>query len=573
MKLKFSFVSDRPIGIYARLCNQFAVHPLVFGFGFDDNGYFLEAEGDEQALSDLAELIGSAFPLSCFVKGSHIEAIEAFSGSATELEVDSLALPYCRHCVEQASLACKHCGSAAEVEQDIDALAQTFIEQGSVSYQSANGAVTWSHLSNDALQGSGLLFCDAKALNESLHISNDGIKTLGSIEKPALLLSVREAFANQHNIEHRRYPVQLAADKIGYALSKALYKTGVTAVAISQARPAMLLSQFGERPVVLRPQRMPAPLAAFEPVNAKATYSGVQACYVEGKIHFSAATAEQDLRTDTQALAPWGAACTLEAIRQLDRFQRRSAVLYLSRQHYSGLLYKDDQGQYPWLVQLPHTGLDGGAQLSVAEAIAQLDHNAPKLVANFSKRYPERATVLERDFHGICQFSQALAQASYLVGIATPSDSEELAAQKMISAVEQYQGKVSQRIDFKVNKLEQQGSAYLQVDYRAAFRALMSYTLADESQQVALGYGFIDSFCDFVCNWVEQLDMDIGLDEVIIAGDEFDNNVLLERLRLRLGKNTKLRLPEPLDFDELSIAMGALYVPQLASSDCVFSAA
>ncbi len=47
---------------------------------------------------------------------------------------------------------------------------------------------------------------------------------------------------------------------------------------------------------------------------------------------------------------------------------------------------------------------------------------------------------------------------------------------------------------------------------------------------------------------------------MVLAGNEFDNPLLMDRLRLRLGKNLALRLPDPLGIAGTNLALGALHL-------------
>ncbi len=66
----------------------------------------------------------------------------------------------------------------------------------------------------------------------------------------------------------------------------------------------------------------------------------------------------------------------------------------------------------------------------------------------------------------------------------------------------------------------------------------MSFRLVvDESELDKLAFGIMDSLADYIANWIERIDETTGVKAVVLAGSDFANEVLTERLSLRVGKN------------------------------------
>ncbi|MBY5992405.1 hypothetical protein [Ferrimonas balearica] len=555
MKLRFEFHTARPVPLYGRLCNQFLLHPQVQAIGQDERGYFIEAEGEQAPLSALADLIGRTFPLSCWLTHSAIQPIEQFSGDAVDLKGPAPALPYCQHCLETPRSLCPHCGAVPAVaetplEPRLSELETALMQHGEVAYTVADNRITLCRLDRLTAEDDGLLFSAPEALNDALQISEQGIKQLGSIEKPRLLLMPRAEFAKRHALPRARYFVQQSADRLTLALANRLTQRGLTAVGIRQERPPLCLTQFGDTPVPLALGHAPTPIATHEPGRHRASLLGLTAHWDDGRVRYQSGDSQAEPDPD------WAAACALEGVRQQDRVPKRSAVLYLSRRHRSGLLYQDNEGEYQWLVRLPDASEAPLAPKAMLEAIGN-GGTGERLLARYREVDPAHLdalaalpqTPLAGSFHSL------LALAAWFSGQSSATDPAK-AGEAFLCQALRFGGQAAPRIDYAVERVD----GTLVVQWQRALQACLSYRLADPEQKAGVAFGVIDSFCDFVCNWVEQLDMNIGLEEVILAGDELDNPVLLERLRLRLGKNIALRLPT--DFGPGTLVTGALFVPQ-----------
>ncbi|MBY6094201.1 hypothetical protein [Ferrimonas balearica] len=556
MKLRFEFDTARSVPLYGRLCNQFLRHPQVHAIERTEQGYALEAEGNEAQLSALAELIGRTFPLSCWLTDSRLSPIEQFRGDAVDLADPAPQLPFCQHCMETPKSLCPHCGALPALQDRpleplLTELVQRLEQGGEINYLAGHNRISLRRTEHMTSSDDALLFCRPEALNDALHISSTGIQQLGSIEKPSLRLVPRAEFAQAHRLSRARYRVQQAADRLTLALCQRLSADGIDVVGIRQTQPPMLLTPYGDSLVALEDHRPPAPLSTHEPARHQVDLLGFAAQWRDGRV---------SLRHSDHHLSPdpdWAAACALEGVRQQDRVPKRSAVLYLSRQHRSGLLYQTEEGEYQWLVRLPEASEAPLTVPALLEAIRQGGDTGQRLLARYQEVDPGHLDTLNRLAAAplAASFHHLLALAAWFTGLSDDPDPDR-AGEAFLCLASRYQGQTAPRIDYAVERVD----GTLLVQWRRALQACLSYRLADPEQQAGVAFGVIDSFCDFVCNWVEQLDMNIGLEEVILAGDEFDNPVLLERLRLRLGKNMALRLPA--DFGPTTLAIGALFVPQ-----------
>lgn len=119
-----------------------------------------------------------------------------------------------------------------------------------------------------------------------------------------------------------------------------------------------------------------------------------------------------------------------------------------------------------------------------------------------------------------------------------------------------HRGSNSPRIDYPLTK----GEAHRSLNWCKTLGSLISFRLADDRDSHKLAFGMQDSLADFLANWIEHLDLNIGVNSVILAGSEFANEVLTQRLSLRLGKNFPLKINHRLDLDGNNLAVGGLYL-------------
>ncbi|SHH74169.1 Kae1-like domain-containing protein [Ferrimonas marina] len=553
MKLRFNFNTAQQVPIYARLCNQFLQHPLVMTIAETERGYALEAEGDEAQLSQLAELIGNAFPVSCWLIDSGIEAIDQFDGDALALNEGKLDLPYCRHCQDQPLQGCRHCDSSSDDhwlqgENSLERWVQRHLDglllEGHTLLETRHGRRELRLLAHSGIEDDTLLFCQPKALAESLHIGRVGQLCLSGLEKPQLRLAPRQAFIEQHQLARALYQVQLADDRLTLALTERLAQHGVVAVAMRSQGRALQLSHCDTLPIALSLPGFRHQLT-HPPLHQDARMGGIHAHWDGERVQLSPTTLP-----DSGDCLP--AACALEGIRQLDRVPKRSAVLFLSENQASGLLYRDGN-EYRWLVSLDRQWQTPAAWLA---SVAELGSSAQRMLERVKTHHPQWLEQLDQQPGQLSgSVRDAMAMAAWLIGLSQDSDPQR-AADALVAAALQHGSPVAPRIDAKLKP----GPDGLQLDWRPAFQSLLCYRLADGESSSALAYGFVDSLTDFLSQWVEQLDADYGLEQVILAGDEFANPVLLDRLYRRLDRNVQIRLPAPLDFAGASLALGALFV-------------
>ncbi|QIZ76426.1 hypothetical protein [Ferrimonas lipolytica] len=548
MKLRFSFATVRPVGHYAKLCNQFLQHPHVKAIYADDKGYFIEAEGEVAELEPLADLLASTFPLSCWVTATNTVVIEEFTGEARPLPVALTPVAYCRHCQDKQADDCSHCGTKADGFVDVHGLLETLLEFGQVSYDNRNGRRSLTLLNNLDKHTSSLMFCDPQALNSALYIDNSGVLMLSSQEKPQLRLQPRPEFTEQHQLARPLYNCHLADDRISLALAAMLAQQGIVAVGSDSDYRPLLISQWIDGPAAMQGDQELKPLPVREPVQHRAIVGEFEARYDDGHAYLSRTALSQAV--DPQLAAHYA----LEGLQQQQRFSDSTAVLYLSRHHQSGLIYKNANGEREWLMRLPYADNNPADLLT---KLVETSDTAERLLTRYQHQHGDWLAQLTGTNHRRVRgnLSGIMAMVAWLLELDCSNDAE-LAAEQLLATALGHEQLVSPRLDYKL-EIDEEG---IVVNWLPVLQACMSYRLASPDTPQGIAFGVIDSFADFVGNWIEQFDKDIGLNTIVLAGDEFDNPILLQQIRLRLGRNVTLKLPQPLDLAGNNLALGALFV-------------
>ena len=91
---------------------------------------------------------------------------------------------------------------------------------------------------------------------------------------------------------------------------------------------------------------------------------------------------------------------------------------------------------------------------------------------------------------------------------------------------------------------------------------MLSFRIAGNGDPSQLAFAMQDSLADYFANWLEHIDLNIGLQQIALAGDELTNETLCKRISLRIGKNFPLVINRSLDLDGDNLAVGALYAKQ-----------
>ena len=490
--IRFSFACSHQVPFYARLCNHYLEQQaLPITVAWRNNRFILEAEGNQQQLEALTQNIAKDFLLSLWLTNTSVAAVAKRVGDYTPIEHDDVQIPFCHHCQSrfadsqspefgQLTLSCPACNGE---------------RHGARAPESDND------LSFGALQGYARQFDE-----------------LGYVQ-----------FAvNGHNyqLSHHPFPARRRQhilvcnpDRLGQHF-------------VTGDHHVLALSSM-EKPGVTVPAQ--AGHDTLEPTLHELSFAWNRPLLVLAEIFRQQGVDYLYVQTDcprptvARVNGQWREITTE---RDAD-LPGNSVLIYFSAQSAGRLLTFNDRLKsniFFRLQPLPEHG---------SEIINQLNiRGRSSLVGRYSERFPEDVAALaqtvfsgERD-----NITTLLAISAFVLGLSDPELSTGQLADRVLAAGMTYSGKNAQRIDFALD----QSSDISSLDFYPTLASLMAYRVATDGspQQVpALAFGIMDSLADYLATWVEQLDGNLGIEQVTLAGDEMGNELLARRIGLRVGKN------------------------------------
>ncbi|WP_305813952.1 Kae1-like domain-containing protein [Photobacterium leiognathi] len=159
------------------------------------------------------------------------------------------------------------------------------------------------------------------------------------------------------------------------------------------------------------------------------------------------------------------------------------------------------------------------------------------------------------------QLTGLFAVAATILGLSTSStNSIQYLNDALINKALQNSGQKGHRVDYSLDMVD--GKRTIEWRKKAkTLGSLMSFRLVvDESELDKLAFGIMDSLADYIANWIERIDETTGVKAVVLAGSDFANEVLTERLSLRVGKNFPITVNRQLELDGSNLSAGALYL-------------
>ncbi|GGP57851.1 NiFe hydrogenase assembly chaperone HyaE [Shewanella saliphila] len=612
--IRFNFVCQRPVPLYAHLCNQYLhLDKLNISIGREQNAdtgaicYFIEASAPQAELEQLADDIAADFLLSVWLQHTEIKRIDAKMGSTNAFIVKhhkGLPLYFCQHCQPQfgdnqhplfgdINLACEHCKGHYKLSRelksltkaDIGAMANTLLASKELVLPMLGLQLSLSSnkTSLTDYQQPRVLICNPNSLNSQFCISDSQVLALSSIEKP--LLRVRPC-SDHPNLHAPLYDIQFAENRLLVILCEMLRQKNIHWVYVNQLStvnthidPPLRLAgvaQYWIPTTELQSGKMALPS------NLTCLHSEYH--YQTDQHKFLAKSNADQLQWQVvplhepkaQSADPGNAThinyslCALSAglLRHNDhehhnkaQYVKNAAVLYFGRHHASQIVTVDSQSNAELFFQLPSLP-NSGYEL----CHSLLDSPQKNLLDKFKQLHPAEYNQL-LDLHlsdKDSALTQLMAVAAAIIGAGQinshqgkPVSVTEL-ADRFIALAMSYQDNNAPRIDFPLTK----GMAHRSLNWCRTLGSLMSFKLAGDVNLAKLAFAFHDSFADYLSNWVEHVDQNVGIKQLVVAGSDFANPVLAERVHLRIGKNYPLQLNPLLDLDGVNIAIGGLYLKQ-----------
>lgn len=601
--IRFDFTCSRQVPLYAHLCNQYLNYDALnisIGCDSQDFGpqrYFIEAQGEQGPLEQLADAIAADFLMSVWLVDSSIKVIDEPQGQRTLLEThssqtDQSIAAFCQQCYplfgdNQAAqfgaidLTCSCCHGETRLSAaqkaltltDLKAMAAQLINQGSLALSCEGIELSLKPFAHDACRPQ-LLICNPNTLNAHFCLKDHQVVALSSIEKP--LICARPIQEHQ-KLAAPLYDICFGYSRVVVVLSEMLRQKGVDWVylqalhhrpklawvdgawaALSHSNPdgSDNFCQYFNAPEPLREQiRFLGFKAQWQAHKKNRSHLGslkVDALSpAEDQANYE--TAEEDHTIADAALF----ATLLNGKFTGPKPAKNAAVLYLSHEHPSQIVTCDNKGDtslFFALPELPDNGYD---------IFHQLDSSPQKAVAQkFKNLFPEDyLKLLSLKLTGRRDNLQSLwAIAAVLIGLNPQEDTQSQAylSDALLAAAMRYQGANAPRIDYPLTK----GEAHRSLNWCKTLGTLLSFRVAGHSDPSQLAFAMQDSLADYLANWLEHIDLNIGIQTIALAGNELANETLCKRMSLRIGKNIPLLVNRSLDLAGDNLAVGALYVKQ-----------
>ncbi|MDR9767267.1 NiFe hydrogenase [Shewanella baltica] len=626
--IRFDFTCSRQVPLYAHLCNQYLNYDaLNISIGcdgqqdFGQHSYFIEAQGGQTQLEQLADAIAADFLISAWLIDSGIKVIDEPQGGKTLLPYSQSGsspaiAPFCQQCYPligdnqsakfgMLDLACPCCKGETQLTpvqkaltlSDIKAMAQGLLTQGPLTLAAADDLqLSLTPFAQPLGERPQLLICNPNTLNAHFCLNDAQVLALSSIEKP---LICARPIQEHDKLSAPLYDICFAYSRVILVLAEVLRQKGIDWVYIQgkHNRPKLAWIDGAWAQIASKDlgstQAQTKHFIAPEPLREKVSLHGYQAQWQaakrsrshQGELNVAvlpqsseathtantfAANAEAAHTEVEHAGTPHASDTENHTIADAALFSallkgkftshrqaKNAAVIYLSHTHASQIVTCDNKGDTELFFALPELPDNG------YEIFHQLDSSPQKAVAQkFKSLFPDDyLKLLSLKLHGRRDNLQSLwAIAAILIGL-NPQDetqSQEKLSDALIAAAMRYHGANAPRIDYPLTK----GEAHRSLNWCKTLGTVLSFRIAGNDDPSQLAFAMQDSLADYLSNWLEHIDLNIGVHNVALAGNELTNETLCKRISLRLGKNFPLVINRSLDLDGDNLAVGALYVKQ-----------
>ncbi|MCW3173796.1 NiFe hydrogenase [Shewanella subflava] len=615
--IQFEFICLKSVPLYEHLCQLYARSTEIsinFGIVTDEQQhvhYFIEAYAEQAELEHLADNIAADFLLSVWLIDTNIQRMSEpqFPISAIQEQTRPAPLLFCQHCQPlfgdnqsphfgKIDLVCHHCHGETELtaaqrgltQHDIHAMVDTLLTKGELALNSEALMLSIKEPLQPTINQNQasyirphILICNPNTLNAQLTVNDYHVLALSSIEKPILTLASCDKQHSLENCTHAvRYDVQFAYNRLLQVICERLRQKGINWVYLSplteveNLTPALRLARVNQHWIEIGKTSTTEIKIAAACLHQQSIFSNSTIDYIaEDKstsnrlpyqVHLSCAPLQHtELSSLSSVQMPHknieqhlGYRALLGCLSNCPDKPKHAAVLYFSQQQISEIATIDGQSQYECFfnfAEIPQNGYEICHQL--------LSSKQAPLLVKYKQQFPQSyLRLLDLKLHNqTANLSSLLTLAAIIIGCPVNEHAQHAVHQQLldgiISSAECYRGNNAPRIDFPLIK----GEAVRSLNWCKTLATLMSFKIAGEEDKAKLAYGFFDSFADFLSNWLEHLDQNIGIKQIVLAGSEFSYPPLAKQIQLRIGKNFPLTVNPQLDLEGANIAIGGLLLP------------
>ncbi|GGQ07298.1 NiFe hydrogenase [Shewanella litoralis] len=518
------------------------------------------------------------------------------------------------------NLACDHCKGHYKLSRelkslthlDIAAMANNLLNEKTLALPMLGISLALSPSNQQAqYQRPRILVCNPNSLNSQFCVSDSQVLALSSIEKP--LLRVRPC-SDHPSLHAPLYEIQFAENRLLVILTEMLRQKGVHWLYVNQDAVdntkmdlPLRLASIGhywlpithltdgniplpnnltclhdenhyktsqhkflvkstkhllEWHVVTIPKLSQAKLSLAKEALTKPTHTLMEPAHHNTLEHaIDKGEPGKDISNSLCALSAGLLRHNINEHHTKAQFVKNAAILYFNKHHPSQIVTVDGHSEPELFFELP---MLPGSGYEVCHSLS--DSPQKNVLDKFKQLHPREYNQL-LDLQLLPSegaLSQLMAVAALIIGAVPSQDkhSQQMCvselADKFTALAMSYQGNNAPRIDFPLTK----GMAHRSLNWCKTLGSLMSFKLAGDNNLAKLAFAFHDSFADYLSHWIEHVDQNIGIKQLVVAGNEFANPVLAERVQLRIGKNFPLVVNPLLDLDGVNIAIGGLYLKQ-----------
>ncbi|ABV87349.1 hypothetical protein [Shewanella pealeana] len=581
--IRFEFNCTREVPFYAHLCNQYLQNEQYdVTIGKNDNLYYIEAKGEQSQLEALADAIANDFLISTWLVKPQISAIETPCGTKKLLETTELELEYCQHCQPQLGdnqaahfgeigFNCPCCMAHTRISADEQAVsladARALVKKldklGSIELPQGNNGfgtiISFQPIENQSLEArQQLVICNPNNLHAHFCVNDSQILALSSIEKPFIKA---RPISSHTRLKQPIYELCFAKSRLLLVICEIMRQQGIDYVYIANSQNPKIAMVEAKWSLIDTPSSAQKLFinAVRQPLHDDAQAGNYQAHWTEKHIEI---TADKHSVNQGNAITPINNAanCALHAATINDKKPKNIAALYFSNTSKTQIVTLDGKQQLELFFEfpsLPDNGYDIVHHLELSPQKTLLDKFKTLYPDDYLKLLSLKLTQptdnIETLWAIAAIFLGATSQTNQTRALSKTELCDFVVARAMC-----HKGANAPRVDFPLTR----GEAFRSLNWCKTLGSIISFRLAEEENVDKLAFGMHDSFADYICNWIEHLDQNINIKSVVIAGNSFANEVLAQRVVLRLGKNFSLNTNPQMDLDGLNIAVGALYLKQ-----------
>ncbi|MEC6814754.1 hypothetical protein VXS05_06745 [Photobacterium toruni] len=575
MKLiQFSFTCSRPVPFYAQLCNDYLANQQVeITIAYDKNRYLIEAVGTQPQLEALADQISKDFLLSIWLIDSSIKEIRHREGRIVPLITTAHNLPFCSYCEPtlgdnqselfgEVDITCSHCHGENLVDpsitrEKIQQWAETVMNTGHVSFSLplANNQQHDFHLSRGPIaaahqQRQQVIICNPNNVPMHFIVPSLHVLALSSLEKPRVAVRAKRHHAQ---LDQPMYDLCFSYNRVLTILTEILRVRGIDYLHIETNHQQPLIARInkGWSQICSDPVINPlAPFKAVEPLHDQACINGLNAYWSKRRIHF-----DYQPNHTNDAPAHTLPICALHGGMLESGVGRHSAVIYFGRYAAGEIVSQDRFTRTDTFLTMPTLPQSGSEIIAILAAGEQAE-----VLAKFKYQIPVSYNALNKLVLNECnnQLSGLFALVAAILGLSQSGhDSVQFLNDALIAKSLQNADNQGHRVDFPLDMVDNKRT----IDWAKMLGSLMSFCLVvDEVNYDKLAFGVMDSLADYIANWIERMDETTGIKAVTLAGSDFANEVLADRICLRVGKNFPIVTNRKLELDGSNLSAGALFL-------------